>query len=204
MKQDCLLIVLAKAPVPGYAKTRLAKALGDEGAARIASRLLAHTLQSALAAAVGPIQLCCAPDTTHPQFMLARQHPGISLCSQGEGDLGERMERAVARGLAAHRTVLLIGTDAPGLHGGVLRRAAAALHRHDAVAAPASDGGYVLIGLSRPAPGLFTEVAWSTAEVMAQTRARAAMLGLSLCELPPLHDVDEPEDLVHVPAGWLP
>ena len=203
MKHDCLLIVFAKAPVPGYAKTRLAKTLGDEGAARVASRMLDHPLQSALAATVGPIQLCCAPDSAHPQFMLAQQEHGISLFHQGDGDLGERMERAISRGLASHRAVVLIGTDAPGLDGATLRRAAMVLRTNDAVAVPASDGGYVLIGLSRPAPGLFSGVAWSTAQVMAQTRMRAAALGLSLCELPTLHDVDEPEDLVHVPSGWL-
>lgn len=203
MKHDCLLIVFAKAPVPGYAKTRLAKALGDEGAARLASRMLGHTLAAARAAALGPVELCCAPDTSHPQFVRAGQQPGIGLSPQGEGDLGERMARAIARGLEAHRAVLLIGTDAPGLDGPMLRRAAVALRTHDAVAGPASDGGYVLIGLSRPAPGLFAGVTWSSAEVMAQTRERAHTLGLSLFELPTLHDVDEPADLVHVPAGWL-
>lgn len=203
MKHDCLLIVFAKAPVPGYAKTRLATTLGDEGAARLASRMLGHTLDSALAAALGPIELCCAPDTAHPQFVLAQQSPRISISEQGSGDLGERMERAIARGLEHHRAVLLIGTDAPGLDASALRRAATALRTHEAVAAPASDGGYVLIGLSRRAPGLFAGVAWSTPEVMAQTRTRAGMLGIDLFELPTLHDVDGPADLVHVPAGWL-
>lgn len=202
MKQDCLLIVFAKAPVPGYAKTRLAAALGDEGAARLAARMLDHTLESALAAAIGPVELCCAPDTTHPQFVLAQQQ-GIRLANQGNGDLGERMARAIARGLDSHRAVVLIGTDAPGLDAGVLRQAARALASHDAVAGPASDGGYALIGLSCPSPGLFTGVAWSTPDVMAQTRTRAAALGLDMLELPTLHDVDEPEDLVHVPGGWL-
>lgn len=203
MKEACLLIVFAKAPVPGYAKTRLAGVLGDEGAARLASRMLHHTLEAARQAALGPIELCCAPDTTHPQFVLAQQQPGVTLAGQGSGDLGGRMQRAILRGLASHRAVVLIGTDAPGLDAGVLRQASTALEHHDAVAAPASDGGYVLIGLARPAPGLFTGVAWSTADVMAQTRTRAAALGLDLCELPTMHDVDEPEDLVYVPRGWL-
>ena len=203
MKHDCLVIVFAKAPVPGYAKTRLAKALGDEGAARLAARMLGHTLESARAAALGPVELRCAPDTTHPQFVLAEQDPGISLAHQGSGDLGERMERATTRALERFHAVVLIGTDAPALDAGLLRQAAAALLTHDAVAAPASDGGYVLIGLARPAPGLFADIAWSTSGVMAQTRIRARMLGLSLFELPMLHDVDEPADLVHVLCGWL-
>jgi uncharacterized protein len=203
MMHDCLVIVFAKAPVPGFAKTRLAKSLGDEGAARLAARMLEHTLESARAAALGPVELRCAPDTSHPRFVLAQQEPGISLAPQGSGDLGERMERATARALERFHAVLLIGTDAPALDAGVLRQAAAALRTHDAVVAPASDGGYVLIGLSRPAPGLFADIAWSTPEVMEQTRERAGRLGLSLCELAMLHDVDEPADLVHVPHGWL-
>lgn len=203
MNDDCLLIVFAKAPVPGYAKTRLAKALGDEGAARLASSMLRHTLEAAVQATLGPIELCCAPDTTHPEFVLAQRLPGVTLAGQGSGDLGERMARALARGLDSHRAVVLIGTDAPGLDAGVLRRAATALRKHDAVAGPASDGGYFLIGLARPAPGLFTGIAWSTPDVMAETRTRAAALGVDLAELPTLHDVDEPEDLVHVPVGWL-
>ena len=61
----------------------------------------------------------------------------------------------------------------------------------------------MLIGLARRAPALFQSIAWSTAQVMAQTRARIDALGMSLHELPTLHDVDEPHDLVHVPAAWL-
>ncbi|UVW30045.1 TIGR04282 family arsenosugar biosynthesis glycosyltransferase [Massilia sp. H6] len=204
MTSDCLLIIFAKAPVAGYAKTRLAARLGPDGAARLAARMLEHTLEAARAAALGPIELCCAPDTGHPQFALAHQRHAVHLSDQGEGDLGQRMARASARGLERHRSVILIGTDAPGLDAGVLRQAGASLRTHDVVAAPASDGGYVLIGLSVPAPGLFADVAWSTDAVMAQTRARADTLGLRLLELATLHDVDEPADLVHLPSGWLP
>lgn len=203
MNDACLLIIFAKAPVAGYAKTRLAPALGAVAAARLASQMLEHALGGALASAVGPVELCCSPDVTHAQFQLAADISGVVLTQQGGGDLGQRMQLAFARALARYRRVVLIGTDAPALDAAVLRQAAKALHRHDAVFAPASDGGYVLVGLSRPAPALFDGIDWSTAKVMAQTRARANALGLTLCELPTLHDVDEPQDLVHVPAGWL-
>ncbi len=203
MKQDCQLIVFAKAPVPGYAKTRLARELGDEGAARLASRTLAHTLDCALAADVGPVELCCAPDTSHAQFQRAAARPGVRLSSQGDGDLGERMERALHRALELHAAAVLIGTDAPALDAAALRRAADALRAHDAVLVPASDGGYALIGLSRRIFGLFCGVAWSTGKVMSQTRERIEALGLSHVELATVHDIDEPEDLVHLPVGWL-
>jgi len=67
---------------------------------------------------------------------------------------------------------------------------------------PAADGGYALVGLRRPAPGLFHGMRWSHARVMAQTRERLAALGLRHAELPLLHDIDEPADLVHLPADW--
>jgi glycosyltransferase A (GT-A) superfamily protein (DUF2064 family) len=80
--------------------------------------------------------------------------------------------------------------------------AAQALQGHDAVFVPALDGGYGLVGLKRPQPALFDGMAWSHPQVMADTRARAAAAGLRLAELPPLHDIDEPADLVHLPAAW--
>ena len=203
MNDACLLIIFAKAPVAGYAKTRLAPALGHAAAARLASRMLVHALEAALASHVGPVELCCSPDATHAQFQLAASKPGVTLTQQGEGDLGDRLQQAFARGLARHRRVVLMGTDAPSLDAAVVRQAAEALDGHDAVFAPASDGGYVLVGLSRPAPALFEGIDWSTEKVMAQTRARVTALGLTVRELPVLHDVDEPHDLVHVPAGWL-
>ena len=199
MNEKSLLIVFAKAPVPGFAKTRLARTIGFEAAASLAGRMLTHTLASAIASSIGPVELCCAPDVTHEQFQLA----GVSLSAQGDGNLGERMARSFARGLENYRRVVLIGTDAPMLDASVLRAAAAALKSHDAVIAPAHDGGYVLVGLSQPAPGIFQEIEWSSSRVMAQTRMRIASMKLSLYELPALHDIDEPEDLLHLPPGWL-
>jgi rSAM/selenodomain-associated transferase 1 len=204
MNNDCALIVFAKAPVPGFAKTRLAVALGADGAARLAERLLEATIHEAVASRIGPVTLCCDPDLTHPAFVrLVMLHP-IELEVQGDGDLGTRMQRALDHALRTHRRAVLIGTDAPGLDAALLREAAEALVDHDAVFGPASDGGYTLVGLARAAPrSLFTGIAWSTARVMAQTRVRIAELGLTHVELRELADVDEPADLVHVPSAWL-
>ncbi len=201
---DCALIVFAKAPVPGYAKTRLAAVLGADGAARLAERLLESTIAKAVAAGIGPVTLCCDPDLTHPVFArLANAHP-IELSLQGGGDLGVRMHRALDRALRTHRRALLIGTDAPGLDAPLLREAADALIDHDAVFGPAVDGGYTLVGVANSAPALlFGGIAWSTAQVMQQTRERLASLRLAHAELRELADVDEPADLVHVPSGWL-
>ena len=202
MSARCRIVVMAKAPLAGHAKTRLAPALGAAGAARLAARMLAHAVEQAAAAGLGPVEICCTPDASHPAFAaLARCHAAV-LSTQGEGDLGERMSCALERGLREGPT-LVIGTDAPRLDADCLRRACDALADHDAVFVPALDGGYALVGLRAHAPELFRGIEWSTPRVMADTRLRLARLGLRHHELPALADVDEPADLSHVPAHWL-
>ena len=199
----CAVIVFAKAPQAGHAKTRLIAALGAEGAALLAERLLFATLDRALVADVGPVELCVTPQRTHPAFAAAAQRGAVTLTDQGNGDLGQRMARAFQRVLRTNSRALLIGTDTPRLDAPYLRAAAAALNDTDAVFGPAADGGYTLVGLQRPAPGLFVGMRWSHSQVMAHTRERLAALSLRHVELPILHDVDEPADLVHVPRQWL-
>jgi len=207
MNTRCPIIVMAKAPRPGEAKTRLIPALGADGAAMLAERMLRHTVTQACAAELGPVDLCCTPDSRHVAFEACAQAPAVELSVQAEGNLGTRMAAAFARWFDRAsdpaKSVLMIGTDAPALEAGVLRLAAAALSRHDAVFVPALDGGYALIGLRRAQPLLFEGISWSTSHVMAQTRQRLAEIGWSHAELPSLADIDEPDDLAFVPAGWL-
>ncbi|HEY0859206.1 MAG TPA: TIGR04282 family arsenosugar biosynthesis glycosyltransferase [Albitalea sp.] len=203
MNPACPIVVMAKAPVAGFAKTRLIPALGAEGAAALAARLLEHAVEQAVAAGTGPVGLCCTPDVNHAAFVrLAKQH-ALLLTPQGDGDLGARMARALAHRLAEFERCLLIGADIPGLNATYLRSAADALRTHDAVFGPALDGGYTLVGLRRPAPDLFEQMTWSTPEVMQHTRERLARLGLRHVELAPLADIDEPADLAGLPAAWL-
>ena len=123
------LIVFAKAPVAGQAKTRLIPALGASGAAELAARLLQHTLATAEAAGFPALELCVSPDTTHPAFQAVAQQPHAmwTLTLQGEGDLGARMQRRLHAALATAGPALLIGTDAPSLDAAVLQAASAAL-----------------------------------------------------------------------------
>jgi uncharacterized protein len=195
------LIVMAKAPVPGFAKTRLIPALGAEGAARLAQRLLAHTMLETHAACFDEVTLACAPDPTHAAFTA---QDGVTLTAQGEGDLGARMQRAFEHAFAqGAQRVLMIGTDAPALDAAVLRQAAEALAGTEAVFVPAADGGYALIGLRRVLSALFADMPWSSSAVMALTRERLSQAAMHHIELPTVHDIDEPADLVHVPRGWL-
>lgn len=187
------IAILAKAPVPGYAKTRLIPALGADGAAALQAAMLKRTLATALAAGIGPVTLWCAPDCSHPAFAEAAAQ-GVALAEQPAGDIGQRMQVAMA---AATTTggVIVIGTDCPALTPGHLRQAAVALAGEDAVVIPAADGGYVLLGLRQANAAVFAGVAWSTPQVMAQTRARLVAAGLRHAEFSPLFDVDRSSDL---------
>jgi rSAM/selenodomain-associated transferase 1 len=197
------LIIFAKAPVAGLAKTRLIPALGGDGAAALAARLLDHAVRMGVEAGFDYCELCTTPDHSHAVFQrLAASYP-LVLTAQGEGDLGERMHRALSRVLADHARVLLVGTDAPALSPAMLHAAASALDSVDAVFVPTLDGGYALVGLARAQAALFTDMPWSTPQVMPATRVRAGAAQMAWTELPPIADIDEPADLVHLPEGWL-
>lgn len=200
MKDATCIIIFAKAPIAGFAKTRLIPALGEQGAAELARQLLQHAVQQAAAAQAGPIELCVTPNTVHPEFAVLEHEHGVLLSLQGSGDLGERMHGAFERVLATHSSAILIGTDAPALDAPVLLAAQEALRTHDAVFIPAHDGGYALVGLRHPCAALFHNMVWSTPTVMQETRERAQSASIRWHELPPVHDIDEPQDLIHVPA----
>lgn len=193
---DFQLAILAKAPTPGKAKTRLVPALGKEEAARLHERLLRQTLAMALeTTACRRITLWTALDHRHPLFLELAERYGIALRPQPEGDLGERMYHALA---CMEEPGLLIGSDCPALTPELLHRCHAALEGSDAVLLPAEDGGYALIGLKRADPRLFTDMAWGTQSVMAQTRERIAELGWHMACPAVVWDVDRPEDLKRV------
>lgn len=194
--------ILAKAPLPGLAKTRLIPHLGADGAARLQRWLLQRTVATALVADVGPVSLWCAPDIDHPDFALCRAFGPVALRRQPAGDLGRRMCTAIEESPAPAGT-LVIGTDCPVLTPALLRRAADALRDGDAVVLPAEDGGYVLIGMRRAATEVFADVDWGSDRVMAQTRQRLWALDWRWSEPATLWDVDLPSDF-HRLAALLP
>jgi uncharacterized protein len=184
--------ILAKAPIPGLAKTRLIPSIGAHAAAVLQERLTERTVETALAAAVGPVTLWCAPDASHTSFRdLVARHT-VTLTLQPDGNLGSRMLAAMA---ASGHPALVIGTDCPALTPGHLRAAANALRDAEVVLIPAEDGGYVLIGARAAHPKLFDGIAWGSATVLAETRECIAELGLTSAELTPLWDVDTEIDL---------
>lgn len=191
-----VLAVLAKAPIAGFAKTRLIPRLGAEGAAALHADLVRRTLASATGAGFEEVALWCAPSSAHPFFGSCLRLGPLALHDQPAGDLGLRMRAALETGTARGEPTLLVGTDCPSLSPARLREAREALGpRSDAVFVPALDGGYALVGLRRVHPALFAGVPWGTPAVMAETRTRLAALGWRWTELDPVRDIDTPEDL---------
>ncbi len=190
------VVVLAKAPIPGVAKTRLIPRLGARGAARLHAALVDRTLATVRAAGLGGIELCCSPDITHPFLSACARRYDAKLTVQPPGDLGARMHAALDRVIAVAGPALLVGTDCPALTSAHLREAAAALAAgNDAVLGPAEDGGYVLVGLARATPAVFEAIEWGGRNVLRDTRRRFAALGWRWHELAELWDVDLPADL---------
>ncbi|HET7569434.1 MAG TPA: TIGR04282 family arsenosugar biosynthesis glycosyltransferase [Gammaproteobacteria bacterium] len=191
------IIVFAKAPEPGKTKTRLIPRLGAEGAADLHQTLIRHAVAMACAAGLGPVELWCTPSTDHPLFEELAANGTIRLREQPPGDLGARMRAALYDALATHARALLIGSDCPGYSVEYLKSAETALASgSDAVLGPAADGGYVLIGLTKNHPDLFSNIPWGTGNVLQMTRRRLHRLDWRFAELPVLHDIDRPDDLI--------
>ena len=193
------ILVFAREPVAGKAKTRLIPALGEEGAARLARVMLGHALIEADAANLGPVELVGDP---HPDDWEA-PISGVTTSAQAGANLGERMGEAVERTLAQAERVIVTGTDCPDLEAARIAEAANALETHDVVIIPATDGGYVLIGFARFDPAIFTGVEWGKGAVLAATLANIEAFGWTVWQSEPLADIDDPQDLKHAPATWL-
>ena len=185
------LVVMAKVPVAGRVKTRLAHDIGIAVATRFVRAATARLLRRVAREAPWETTLAVAPDIG----VRARVWPcGIARVPQGGGDLGARMQRVMER--TAPGPVVIIGTDVPGIRPGHVRAAFRLLGRHDAVFGPARDGGYWLVGLKRRphVPRLFASVRWSSPHALADTLRNAR--GLSVARLEVLCDVDTAADLV--------
>ena len=193
------LIIFGRYPVPGKTKTRLIPVLGPVGAANLQRYLTEKTFLTATAFATrhkATIECCFEGGPPPKMHRWLGSIPRLSF--QHEGDLGQRMRFALFDALnEGNKRVILVGTDIPGLNAEILEQAFAALREHDIVLGPSRDGGYWLIGLKRPID-VFQNIDWSTPFVLEQTLAQVRQIGLTVCLLEFLSDVDTPEDL----GGW--
>jgi rSAM/selenodomain-associated transferase 1 len=191
------LIVFAKRPEPGRVKTRLCPPFTPAQAAALYRAMLADVLEASaeMAGQAGfePVLAVAPPDACAE---LARAcPPAFRVVAQRGGDLAARMEWAVAEAAAGGAApILLRGSDSPALDGAAIAEASAALDAHDLALCPDRDGGYGLVALRRPAPGLFAHP-MSTRTVLDDTLLRATQQGLRVHLLRPRFDVDTVEDL---------
>lgn len=195
------LLVLAKAPRPGYSKTRLAPAFGPEGAAVIAAAALADTLDAVAAAPAARrvLVLDAGPLAVDGPFAVAVP-PGVEQAPQIVGSHAERIAAAfeVTAGPA-----LLVGMDTPQLTPALLALPDPAAGGVDAWFGPAEDGGWWALGLREPrrdARRVLADVPMSTPFTGAAQRRSLAAAGLRVGDLPVLRDVDEPADALAVAA----
>jgi len=177
-----VVIILARMPYIGSVKRRLAKEIGAEAA----TRLYRKTLQCAMAACAGQsAYLALTPDP----LAFSRDMPYLR---QGQGDLGQRMERLAKR----FAPVIFIPSDSLAIHTWHIRAARRALYAHDVVIAPAEDGGYGLIGLRDSHLPLFRDIRWSSPHTLEDTIARVRHKRVFF--LPEIDDIDYAKDLTRL------
>lgn len=186
------LHLLAKAPLPGKAKTRLSPLLGEAGAANAHAQLVRHCVATACTALPAKkVTLWTALDHAHPLFIELREAFGVTLNAQPEGDLGARIRYALN---STPGPAMLMGSDCPSITSALVTICAQQLASHDVVMLPAEDGGYGLVGTRHDYPSLFDDIPWGTQSVLTTTQQRIEALNLRAAYPATIWDVDRPED----------
>ena len=186
------LIIFVKAPRAGCVKTRLAQKVGADRACAIYEEIVATALSNLRS--LHALELRFTPDDAREEIVAWMQGDWTAE-PQGDGDLGERLERAFVSAFAnGAERVVVIGSDAPDVKTADVRAAWKQLKLYDLVIGPSVDGGYWLIGLRSLQPELFREIRWSSDQVLAQTLARAKSFGLRVQLLRILQDIDTETD----------
>lgn len=207
-----VLLYFVKYPTPGKVKTRLAKMVGEQEAAKLYSELAEKNLK--VIASLHQRNICDLVIVFDPPEKKEDFKRWFSIsCEywpQCRGGLSERLKHAFGEAFSAKgacppdgrrgsasggqkggKRVMALGSDTLGLTTNIIQQGFEALHSNDVVVGPAEDGGYYLIGLSSLQPELFQDIPWSTDAVLQQTFSNISKLGLSYQTLIPLEDLDE-------------
>jgi hypothetical protein len=194
---------MAKRPVPGRTKTRLCPPLTPLEAAELYEALLRDTME--LVSGLRGVDMAVAVSPRSAVGLMGRLVPhGARMLAVEGADIGECLRSATEQLFAEGFTrVVAVNSDGPTLPAEYIERAVEWLTNSDVVLGPAEDGGYYLIGLRQKQPGLFTDIAWSSSRVAAQTLERAVALGLTAAKLPSWYDVDTPAELERLRADLM-
>ncbi len=195
------LIVFTRFPLPGRAKTRLIPAVGPVAAADLQRQMTEQTLATARDLSNhSSTRIEIRYDGGNHQQIRRWLGEGLLLRSQSTGDLGRRLQQAAQQAWGeGSEKIVFIGTDCPAVTADHLHHAFVALNDHDLVLGPSTDGGYWLIGMCRPLP-VFDRIDWGGPDVLQQTLTLAQNQNLSYTLLETLSDIDEPDDLGHLPS----
>jgi uncharacterized protein len=196
----CAIAVMAKASIPGRAKTRLVPPLTAEEAAALNTSFLRDVADSLISASVlaNIAGLMAYGPAGSASFFRGIMPECIGLLETVKPDFGECLFHAVSTLLDdGHEAVCLLNSDSPTLPVSYLTAAATTLAAPGdrVVLGPSTDGGYYLIGLKTPHRRLFEDIDWSTERVAGQTMTRAQELGLPVHQLPSWYDVDDADAL---------
>lgn len=198
------LMLFAREPIAGQAKTRLQPDYSPEQAAGIAAFMIRATVELAVSAWPGEVMLYVWPATDHLLFHRLTSEFHIRLAPQAEGDLGAKMLDALRQGIARRGAAAVMGCDVPHCGWDVIDQANGWLARGKNVLGPTDDGGYYFIGLQEARPELFEDMPWGSNRVLEMTLARAEKLGMEFNLLKTLRDIDTAADLWLVAQKYEP
>ena len=193
------LIVFVKNPIPGAVKTRLQTRYAPDQVAALYTAFVRDVLARAESIDVDRRVIAFDPPDAESEVS-ALFGGGVKAqwqyVPQVQDDLGARMREALVQQLdAGASAAVLIGTDIPSLPAYHITQAFDLLRTVDVVLGPSTDGGYYLVGVSKPIPEIFEDVEWSTPSVLSQTIDRVQRAGNTLGLVPPYFDVDTPDEL---------
>ena len=197
-REKLLLVVVAKAPVPGTVKTRLVPHLSPKEATDLYRCFLQDRITTIQTLTRVALAIAYTPADARDAFVPFSGN-GLRLFPQKGKNLGERLNNIFLEKLADDfDAVSIIDSDTPDLPVSVLQESFARLmsDQTDVVFGPCYDGGYYLVGMRRPHPELFANIPWSTDKVLANTLKRAREFGVRADLLPRWNDLDTIDDLI--------
>ncbi len=189
--------VFVKEPLPGKVKTRLGKQIGEELSAQLYEAFLADFTETVNSLSKIESVFAYAPSTPNAQQYFQNLSNGNqALWQQPETDLGSRMGQFFKHYLTPGNPVVIVGSDSPTLPARLVEEAFELLKENDVVIGPAVDGGYYLVGQSKPVSEMFEGINWSEPNVLQQTIERLRETKSSVGLLTPWYDIDSLEDVM--------
>ncbi len=189
--------VFAKPAIPRRSKTRIGRVVGHELAAELAGALV-RDIWGVVSSRPWAVPILATTDTHDRTLGLPEE---AVRWDQGEGDLGSRVERILARGVDEHGAAIALGADTAGLRAELLDEARVRLAQGHHVIGPSDDGGFYLMGLTICPPGLLQGLPWSSKRTCQAVEERLEQrLGVAAARLATLFDVDEVEDVERLVA----